>query len=56
MSDISRRSHDVKGDRGAQVHKHVEIIQTAAGLGVGYRVGVSSWNVLNFSLEAMREH
>lgn len=56
MSDISRRSHNVKGDRGVQVHKHVEVIQRAAGLGVGYMVGVSSWRVLNFSLEATGEH
>lgn len=38
------------------MHKHVEIIQIAAGLGVEYIVGMSSWRVLNFSLEAMGEH
>lgn len=36
--------------------KHIEIIQRAAGLGVGYIVGMSSWRVLSFSLEAMGEH
>lgn len=38
------------------MQKHVEIIQIAAGLGVRYIIGMSSWRVLSLSLEAMGEH